>query len=137
MPQIIELCLILLGSLILMGAVCYGLSRWRGDKMQDVQPAENRHIDNPDECCGMHEVCEKTTANAIAQKIVYYDDDELDMYAGRGAEDYTDTEIEQFRDVLITLQPHDAPGWSQSLQLRGISLPAPLADELQLLIAEI
>lgn len=133
----LELCLILAGALVVVGAACYAWSRLHGDNMTAQEPEIQQHGENPDECCGMHTVCEKTTANAIARNIVYYDDDELDVYAGRDAEEYTDSEIEQFRDVLITLQPHDAPGWSQSLQLRGISLPAPLTDELQMLIAEI
>lgn len=133
----LELCLILVGALALIGVASFAWSRLRGEKMTAGEHVETPHAENPDECCGMHAVCEKTTTAALNGEIIYYDDDQLDVFVGRPADAYDDDEIEQFRDVLITLQPHDAPGWSQSLQMRGIALPASLADELQILIADI
>lgn len=90
-----------------------------------------------DGCCGMHITCEKDSLLAVVSKeIVYYDDDELDAYAGRAADAYADDEIEAFRDVLLTLLPHDIAGWARSLQLRGIELPSPVKEELFLIVSE-
>lgn len=86
-------------------------------------------------CCGLHAICEKT--GQVNEPPVYYDDEELDRYAGRDADDYSDAEIEEFRDVLLTLLPSDAPGWAVSLERRRINLPTPLLPELNLLISEI
>lgn len=85
-------------------------------------------------CCGLHAICEKT--GRINEPPVYYDDEELDRFAGREATDYTDEETEEFRDVLLTLLPSDAPGWSVSLEKRRINLPADLIPELELLLSE-
>ncbi|MDE5870426.1 MAG: phospholipase [Muribaculaceae bacterium] len=85
-------------------------------------------------CCGLHAICEKT--GQINEPPVYYDDEELDRFAGRAASDYTDEETEEFRNVLLTLLPSDAPGWSVSLEKRRINLPADLLPELELLLSE-
>ena len=85
-------------------------------------------------CCGLHAICEKT--GQINEPPVYYDDEELDRFAGRPADGYTDEETEEFRDVLLTLLPADAPGWSVSLGKRRINLPAELIPELELLLSE-
>lgn len=85
-------------------------------------------------CCGLHAICEKT--GQINEPPVYYDDEELDRFAGRDASDYTDEETEEFRDVLLTLLPADAPGWTVSLEKRRINLPEELKPELELLLLE-
>ncbi|MDE7407443.1 MAG: phospholipase, partial [Muribaculaceae bacterium] len=56
--------------------------------------------------------------------------------AGRQDSSYTEPEIEEFRDILLTLLPDDIAPWARSLQLRGISLPEPVRDELLLIVAE-
>lgn len=85
-------------------------------------------------CCGLHAICEKT--GQINEPPVYYDDEELDRFAGRGEDDYSDEEIEEFRDILLTLMPRDAPGWTVSLERRRINLPVELKPELELLLSE-
>ena len=87
----------------------------------------------PEGCCGQHEVCEKV---ALADSPVYFDDEELDQYAGRAADAYSDDEVEQFRDVLLTLIPSDLAPWNTSIEKRGITLPAPIRDELIMLMSE-
>lgn len=84
-------------------------------------------------CCGQHLVCEKYPPT---DKIIYYDDEELDRFVGRSGEDYTDEEIEEFQEVLMTLRPEDALGWSRSVEQRHITLPADVRDGLMLLITE-
>lgn len=87
------------------------------------------------ECCGMHAVCEKK-AKAALEEPVYYDDEELDRFKGRTADSYTSDEIEEWREVMITLLPSDAAGWAQSIEQRGLLLPEELHDELLMIIAE-
>lgn len=88
-------------------------------------------------CCGMHITCEKDSlSTAASTEIIYYDDEELDGYAGRTPESYTREETEQFRDILLTLLPTDIAGWARSLQLRNIALPPEVSDELLLIVSE-
>lgn len=88
----------------------------------------------PAVCCGLHAICEKT--GQINEPPVYYDDEELDRFAGRAADDYNDAETEEFRDVMLTLLPADVPGWAVSIERRRIALPETLKPELDLLLME-
>lgn len=88
-------------------------------------------------CCGMHSTCERDSLlAAVSTSIVYYDDEELDRYRGLSASQYTDEGIEEFRDVLVTLEEDDVAGWVRSLQHRGIAFPEELLPELYLIIGE-
>lgn len=90
-----------------------------------------------EECCGMHITCEKDSLlTAVADKIEYYEDEELDRFAGRGAGEYSEAETDEFRDVLLTLRPEEIAGWARSVQLRGIELPEPVRDELLMIVSE-
>ena len=93
--------------------------------------------DEPEVCCGMHMVCEKTNLSPLSADIIYYDDEELDRFRGRDPKTYTPEETEEFRDVLMTLLPQDVAGWSRSIQLREISLPLDVRDELLLIVSEL
>lgn len=90
-----------------------------------------------EECCGQHLVCEKTHAAAMTAEVVYYDDEELDRYAGRDGTSYTPEETDEFRDIMLTLLPSDVAGWAHSLDLRKIALPAELRDELLMLMSDV
>ena len=89
------------------------------------------------ECCGQHQMCEKESLlAAVSKQIEYYDDEELDRFKGRPSDGYSEEEIEEFRDILYSMQEVDVAGWSRSLQLRGIELPDELKDELFLIVGE-
>ena len=89
------------------------------------------------ECCGQHQICEKESLlAAVSKQIEYYDDEELDRFKGRPSDGYSEEEIEEFRDILYSMQEVDVAGWSGSLQLRGIELPDELKDELFLIVGE-
>ena len=89
------------------------------------------------ECCGQHEVCEKESLlAAISKQIEYYDDEELDRFKGRGGDDYTEEEAEQFRNVLYTMRSEEVAGWVRSLQLRQVNLPDDVKDEVFLIVGE-
>lgn len=137
------LSLILLVAIVLVGAVLYGehrlYMRRRADGNGDVQSSDDTQGagDDGQECCGMHITCEKDSLLAfVSKEIEYYDDEELDRFAGKSSDGYTDAEIEEFRDVLITMKPSDIAGWARSLQLRNIALPAVVRDELLMIVAE-
>lgn len=105
-------------------------------KTEESAPAPDIEIDS-DACCGMHITCEKDSLLAsVSREVEYFDDEELDRFAGRGAEDYSPEEIEEFRDVLLTLLPADIAPWARSIQLRGITLPSEVREELLMIVAE-
>lgn len=90
-----------------------------------------------DACCGMHITCEKDSLLAsVSEEIEYFDDEELDRFAGRQPDSYEPEEIEEFRDILLTLLPTDIAPWGRSIQLRGINLPTEVRDELLMIVAE-
>ena len=128
--------LIILAVVIVVGAILYLHHRLVASRsLSEDLPNEDKIT--ADECCGMHITCEKDSlSTAVSTEIVYYDDEELDAYKGRDADDYTSEEIEQFRDVLLTLLPQDIAGWGRSIQLRGINLPSEVRDELLMIVAE-
>lgn len=138
-----EAALILLAILVGAGILLYTHHRL-SKPSEDSEPSENSETsetsessDNSEQCCGMHIECEKDSLLAsVSDKVEYYDDEELDRFRGRTPADYDDAEIEEFRDVLLTLQPYDIAGWGRSLQLRGIELPAIVKEELLMVVAE-
>ena len=89
------------------------------------------------ECCGQHETCEKESLlAAVSKEIEYYNDEELDRFRGKGGEDYTSEEADEFRDVLYTMRSDEVAGWVRSLQLRMIALPNEVKDEVFLIVGE-
>lgn len=90
-----------------------------------------------DESCGLNEVCpsDRLLQGELCE-ATYYDDEELDGFRGRCCDDYTDIELEQWRDVLYTLQASDLMGWERSIKRRGIVLPSAIRDELLMLLQE-
>lgn len=89
------------------------------------------------ECCGQHQTCEKESLlAAVSKQIEYYDDEELDAYRGTPGDGYTPEQVEQFRDVLYTMEEVEVAGWVRSLQLRAVELPDELKDEVFLIVGE-
>lgn len=110
------------------------VSRPAATEEEETAPEENGESS---ECCGMHVVCEKTSLTPVASaEIIYYEDEELDRFSGRGAEDYGNEEIEEWRDVLLTLRPAEIAGWARSVQLRGLVMPSAIRDELLMIVSE-
>ena len=91
-----------------------------------------------DETCGLRSICpsEQLLAGECKQEATYYDDEELDAFAGRDQDSYTPDELEQWRDVLYTLRPDDLLGWGQSIKHRGLTMPTAILEEFMHLAAE-
>lgn len=86
-------------------------------------------------CSGNDPKCEQECMmEAATKEIEYYDDEQLDDYRGRPADQYSDDEAEDFREVLYTMRQDEVKGWARSLTLRGINVPNQIKDELILLI---
>lgn len=132
-----HVALIISAALVGTGAVLYLHHRIVYGKPPQAAPPEEKDEKPAEECCGMHITCERDSLSPVfTEKPEYFDDEELDAYAGRGADAYTDEETDQFRDVLLTLRPDDIAPWARSVQMRGITLPTPIRDELIMIVNE-
>jgi hypothetical protein len=89
--------------------------------------------EEPDACCGRHAFCRKELP-AVADPVDYYDDEELDGFAGRSSASYDEEETARFADILHTMLETDVAGWVYSLQRRGIELPDALKEEVVMII---
>ena len=99
------------------------------------EPEAATNDDDDDECCGEHEVCEKgKIKRALRTDIEYFDDEELDAYRGTASDEYDDEAVEEFREVLYTMDPKEIDDWLKSLELREVALPDALKDELFMLM---
>lgn len=89
------------------------------------------------ECCGMHITCERDSLSPVFdEEALYFDDEELDDYRNYLQSDYTDGDIETFREILLTLRPEEIGTWSRSIQLRGIEMPDTIRDEILMIVTE-
>ncbi len=130
------LLLLLLALGIVTAVIDIALQWWRSIRNPggETEPIIRQR---PSDCCGQHEVCEKESLlAAVSKEVEYYDDEELDRFAGRRADNYDREETDEFEEILTTLRSEDVAGWVRSLQLRGIELPEALRDEVILIVGE-
>lgn len=128
--------LIILAVTVAVGLILYildRLTRKPDEKTADDTPEAN---DDTQPCCGMHITCQKDSLVKASTEIVYYDDEELDRFAGIAPDGYNDEQTEEFRDIMLTLLPDDIAGWARSLELRGIALPEIVRQELLMMVEE-
>lgn len=139
--------IVLLTILVVGGAIVWLIDRlfYHTDKAENLDETEENDASdaNPaqgcaDEACGIRSICpsEQILVSQCKREVIYYDDEELDSFAGRDADGYTAEEEEQWRDVLYTLQPGDLLGWGQSIKHRGLVMPASIQAEFLQLAAE-
>lgn len=128
--QIVIILLIALFGLCIIVAAGTLLAR-KGGELDEVVAAKG----DCSSCSTDSPQCEQACMmEAATKETEYFDDEELDAFRGRPAEEYTDEEVEQFADVLYTLRPEDVKPWNRSLHLRGIAVPNQLKDELFLMM---
>ena len=139
--------IIFLVALVLLSYVGQLIRKKNGDgqlhppqSAETLPPPANEHElsheeDDDDECCGEHEVCEKgKIKRALRTDIEYFDDEELDAYRGTPSDEYDDEAVEEFREVLYTMDPKEIDDWLKSLELRKVALPDALKDEVFMLL---
>lgn len=120
---------LLAAALVLLGLVAAVASMMSKDDGKGITTGPSC-----DTCDGTDSKCEQVCMMEAAVKpIEYFEDEELDSFAGRSSDSYSDEEVELFEEVLTTLQPQEVAAWSRSLTLRGISVPDQLKDELLML----
>lgn len=135
--------LIILCALAALGLVAalvsYLQARQRAQRIargEYVAPEKERPLPSGG-CCGNHLTCERDSLlAAVSKEIEYFEDEELDRFVGTPAHAYTEESVEEFRDVLLSLDIEEVPSWVRSLQLRGIEFPETLRPELYLLVGE-
>lgn len=141
-PAIVLLTILVVGGAIvwLIDKLFYSHKTDENVDETDENPTSNEASPQgcADEGCGLRSICpsEQILAGECKQEITYYEDEELDAFAGRGENDYTPDEEEQWRDVLYTLQPADLLGWGQSIKHRGLVMPAAIRLEFMQLAGE-
>ena len=136
---VILIVLLITGTLLYIYELRYRKRMSNKKGLESSAPSEGENdSDNgaAEVCCGLHLVCEKESLSPVDAEIDYYDDEELDRFKGRGELDYSAEEIEEFRDVLMTLRGEDIAGWSRSITKRGLILPSEVREELLMLVRE-
>ena len=139
--------IVLLTILVVGGAIVWLIDRlfYHTDKTENLDETEENDASDAtpaqgcaDEACGIRSICpsEQILVSQCKREVVYYDDEELDDFAGRDADGYTAEEEEQWRDILYTLQPGDLLGWGQSIKHRGLVMPASIQAEFLQLAGE-
>ena len=90
-----------------------------------------------DTCNGDDNRCEQECMlEAATKQVEYFDDEDLDRFAGKPSDSYSEEEVEEFRDVLYTMRREEAKAWNRSLILRQVNVPDQLKDELIMMMEE-
>ncbi len=120
--------IILIAILIFLCGGVFLLNRFYRSRV--VTEEHHDHEGESGVCCGRHSNCEK----GYDKDNLYFDDEELDAHKGKRAEEYTDEDIEEFRNVLLTMQSNEVDTWVKCLQTRGIEIPQEIKDEILLIL---
>ncbi|MDD4631163.1 MAG: phospholipase [Proteiniphilum sp.] len=113
------------------------IQRKRGNTQTRVMPPPSIDLGEGG-CCGAHEVCEKDSLiAAFVEKPEYFDDEELDKFVRRDSGQYKNTEVDEFREVFYSVLDEEKPRWVRSLQMREISLPDQMKDEVLMFVNEL
>ncbi len=125
---------ILVGLVLLVWALSFWGKKYGSleDHIPEIKDDINSWGEKGDACSTCQGACADDACDSPLPKSnepIYYDDEELDRFAGRKHTDYSPEEVEEFRAVLTTLLPHDVKGWLSSLTQRLIALPSPLMEE--------
>ena len=103
---------------------------------EEVNETEEENVNVALDCCGAHEVCDFEEMLKNPDEIVYFEDEELDRFQGIDPNKYQDDQIDEFRDILYTLNSEEIRKWLLSIERRKIQLPSVLKQEAIQLLAE-
>ena len=121
--QTIILALLLLA--IVAGFILFSRFRKNGETHDD------HHHDGEDgTCCGRHTVC----THGYDNSDLYFDDEELDKFREKPKEEYSDEDIDEFRNVLYTMNKEEVDLWLKCLGKRRIEVPEQIMDEILLIL---
>lgn len=121
--QTIILALLLLA--IIAGFILFNRFRNSGEAHDD------HHHDGEDgTCCGRHTVC----THGYDNSDLYFDDEELDKFREKPKEEYSDEDIDEFRNILYTMQKEEVDQWLKCLNKRRIEVPEQIMDEILLIL---
>ena len=95
-----------------------------------AEESHDHHDGEDGTCCGKHTNCAKGYDNSN----LYFDDEELDRFKGKKPEEYTESEIEEFRHVLYTMREEEVENWVHCIETRGIELPGEIKEEILLML---
>lgn len=122
----------LLAFLLFLGLVAIFANQLRAFRDNPTLPTEEAPL-QPAECATCTDETDSCTSQrmlaGLCQPIVYFEDEELDIYKGRPSDAYTEAEEEDFREVLFSMNEAEVADWLRSLSLRDIALPDALKDE--------
>ena len=107
----------------------YALRKIYGNAPQK-EDSHDHHDGENGVCCGKHINCEKGHDTAS----LYFDDEELDRFKGVKPEEYTEADIEEFRQVLYTMREDEVENWAHCIETRGIELPSEIREEILLML---
>lgn len=134
---------ILLLSLVVLAAIAFAASKFIHHSPEDStsdavgEESSNAHSSLCDSQCLDGSCSVECLLQKPTDKIVYFNDEELDEYKDRASTDYQADEVEQFREVLYTMEEKEVPEWLSSLKLRKIELPDEMKDEVIIIIQEL
>lgn len=106
------------------------LRRIYGNTTTTAEDSHDHHDGEDGTCCGKHTNCAKGYDNSN----LYFDDEELDRFKGVKPEDYTEADIEEFRQVLYTMREDEVENWAHCIETRGIELPVEIKEEILLML---
>lgn len=129
-----EIALVIIVGLFAVAGIVLLVKVNRANKK--TRPKEETTSAPVSDCCGAHEVCDFDQIKADESIIEYFEDEELDAFKNIGANDFTNAQIDQFREVLYTLKTKEIRYWLLSIERRQINLPAILVSEARTLMAE-
>ena len=113
--------LIIASAIIIAGIALYIHHRLTGGD-RPALPDTAAQAQAEEECCGRHAVCERDSLlAAVSQKIEYYDDEELDAFAGRDPESYSPSESEHSKVVSWLLRQYNLSKAVQLLTSKVVS----------------
>lgn len=127
---------IVIGIIVGVFAVVGTILLFRANKRSEKSAPSETFTAPASDCCGAHEICDFDEIKADETRIEYYDDEELDEYKNLDEKSYTNAQIDQFREVLYTLQTNEIRYWLLSIERRQVKLPEILQSEARMLMAE-
>ena len=95
-----------------------------------AEDPHDHHHGEDGTCCGRHTVC----THGYDNSDLYFDDEELDKFKEKPKEEYSDEDIDEFRNVLYTMNKEEVDQWLKCLSKRRIEVPQQILDEALLIL---